>query len=513
MIVDPIERIGRFRTALSTLVADFESKVHKRPISEMCVRKRPIHEYPFCYGRDCAAQFVLFQRKSRVNCEGKPQTGCSVLGTKHKPKGDPMTYRTLTCIAAIPLFIALAAPFRLAAQINYNVVEFGELGGTAGSANGIINRGWATGADNLAGDATSVATLWVNGSTVPLGTLGGPNSAVAWPVKSNNGVIVGISETAESDPLGEDFSCWPFFAAGVPTGRICKGFRWQNGAMTALPAFPGGYSSYATAVNNRGQVVGWAENGVHDPTCDPSFQILQFRAVIWGPNGTMRELPPLPGDSTSAATAINDYGQVVGISGDCGIAVGGVSAQHAVLWENGVPIDLGNIGGDAWNTPTAINNQRTIVGFANTAPGTARTFEAFIWSKAGGMRSLGKLPGDLRSEALGINEQGQIVGLSRGGPFLFRAVLWQNNKLTDMNSLTEAGSPFLLLAGDIDQQGHIVGEAFHPDTLLAPGYIATPVPPGVAVSSAVQANPQGSLPENVRERLERRLGFASELIP
>ena len=40
-----------------------------------------------------------------------------------------------------------------------------------------------------------------------------------------------------------------------------------------------------------------------------------------------------------------------------------VSAKHAVLWQNGVPIDLGNIGGDAWNTPTAINNQGTIIGF------------------------------------------------------------------------------------------------------------------------------------------------------
>ncbi len=78
-----------------------------------------------------------------------------------------------------------------------------------------------------------------------------------------------------------------------------------------------------------GQVVGWAENGVHDPTCNTAFQILQFRAVIWQPNGTMQELPPLPGDSTSAATAINDLGQVVGISGDCGVAVGSVSARHA----------------------------------------------------------------------------------------------------------------------------------------------------------------------------------------
>ena len=425
-------------------------------------------------------------------------------------KSGILKYATMSTLLA-----TLVLPVRLAAQSNYSVVELGELGGTAGGANSINNRGWVTGSDNLAGDATSVATLWLHGSAIPLGTLGnGPNSAVAWPVKNNNGVIVGISELPDADPLGENFSCWPFVGTGTPTGRICQGFRWQNGTMTALPPFPGGYSSYATGVNNRGQVVGWAENGVHDPTCDPAFQILQFRAAIWQPNGLMQELPPLPGDSTSAATAINDYGQVVGISGDCGIAVGGVSAKHPVLWENGVPTDLGNIGGDAWNTPTAINNQGMIVGFANTAPGTARVYEAFIWTKAGGMKSLGKIPGDLRSTANGINEKGdKIVGVSRGGPYLFRAVLWQNTQLFDMNQLTVPGSPFLLSAGDIDQQGHIVGQAFHPDTLEAPAFMASPVPPGAAVSSAVRETPMGSLPENVRRQIDRRLGFASELIP
>jgi probable HAF family extracellular repeat protein len=424
-----------------------------------------------------------------------------------------MLSRISTCMGAMILFIAIALPLHLAAQSHYGVVELGELGGTAGSANGINDRGWITGADNLPGDVTSMATLWVNGSTIPLGMLGGPNSAVAWPVKNNNGVIVGISELPDTDPLGENFSCWPFFAAGVPTGRICKGFRWQNWQMTALPPFPGGYSSYATGVNNQGQVVGWAENGIHDPTCDPSFQILQFRAAIWEPDGTMQELPPLPGDSTSAATSINDLGQVVGISGDCGIAVGGVSAKHPVLWQNAIPIDLGNIGGDAWNTPTAINNQGTIIGFANTAPGTARTFEAFIWTQAAGMKPLGLLPGDIRTEALGINEKGQVVGLSRGGPHLFRAFLWQNNELFDINQLTLSGSPFLLYAGDIDQQGHIVGEALDLDTGEAPGFLATPVPPGTMVSSAVHATPQGTLPEHVRRQIERRMGFASELIP
>ena len=74
-------------------------------------------------------------------------------------------------MTAMTLFVALAVPVRLAAQSNYSVVELGELGGTAGSANGINDRGWVTGTDNLAGDLTSVATLWLNGSAIPLGTL------------------------------------------------------------------------------------------------------------------------------------------------------------------------------------------------------------------------------------------------------------------------------------------------------------------------------------------------------
>lgn len=425
-----------------------------------------------------------------------------------------MKPRSFPNLIPIALFLVLSLPCLLAAQSQYRVQTLPELGGTSASANGIDDRGWITGAANLAGDTNSMATLWWKGSAIPLGTLeNGPNSAVAWPVKSNNGVIVGISELPTLDPVGENFSCWPFFAAGVPTGRICQGFRRQNGQMTALPPFPGGYSSYATGVNNRGQIVGWAENGVHDPTCDTTTQILQFRAVIWQPDGEMQELPPLPGDSTSAATAINDRGQVVGISGDCGIAVGGVSARHAVLWENGVPRDLGNLGGDAWNTPTAINNRGVIVGFANLTPGIARTFEAFIWTASAGMKSLGKISGDLRSEALGINERGQIVGLSRGGPNVFRAVLWQDGQLLDMNGLTVPGSPFLLLAGDIDQQGHIVGEALNTDTGESPAFVATPVPPGQTASQNASTKGNVRVPESVRKQIEQRLGLASERLP
>src|SRR2546426_4145696 len=77
-----------------------------------------------------------------------------------RPKGDHMLSRISTCMGALILFIAIALPLQLAAQSHYSLVELGELGGTAGSANGTNDRGWITGADNLPGDLTSMATLW-----------------------------------------------------------------------------------------------------------------------------------------------------------------------------------------------------------------------------------------------------------------------------------------------------------------------------------------------------------------
>jgi probable HAF family extracellular repeat protein len=428
-----------------------------------------------------------------------------------------MKFRISTCMIGMALLAAFAlAPVRLTsqtAQTTYKIVSLDTLGGTQGAGNGINDRSWVTGAANQPGDNVSHAALWVGGPQITdLGALGGQsfNSAVAWPVKASNGVVVGISDTDRDQPPADNFSCYPFFATGSPTGKVCNGFRWANGAMTALPPFPGGLNSYATAVNNRSEIVGWAENGVVDPTCNTAVQTLQFRAAMWEPDGTMQELPPLPGDSTSAATAINDLGQVVGISGACGIAVGGVSAAHSVLWQNGVPSEIPNLGGHTWNTPTAINNQGTVVGFSLPAgqDGT-RNFEAFLWTQAGGLTRLGKLPGDIRAEALGVNEKNQVVGLSRGGPHVFRAFIWQNGVMSDLNCLTVPGSLFLLFANDINDRGEISGEAFDPNTLAGPAFRGIPVLNGAGSTCPVAANggQAATLPDSVRKRIRQRMDF------
>lgn len=402
----------------------------------------------------------------------------------------------------------LIFPVALAAQ-TYNVVKLDGLGGDAG-ANGINDRGYVMGQANKEGNNVSRAVLWIRGSSpIDLGTLGGPdtNSAVAWPVKSNTGLIVGISDTNQDNPLGEFFSCYPFFATGAPTGKICRGFRWEKGEMIALPPFPGGYNSYATAANNRGQVVGWAENGVHDPTCNTAFQILQFRAVIWGPNGEMQELPPLLGDSTSAATAINDKGQVVGISGACGVAVGDVSAAHAVIWENGVPTRIPDLGGHTWNTPTAINNDGVVVGFSLPADqdGT-RFYRAVVWTKEAGTKMLNQIDGDVRSAALGINDEGQIVGFSRTAGAVLRAVVWENANATikNLNDLAP-GSPYLLIAGDVNNGGRIAG--YTGDGF---GFLATPrdlVDQSEAKGASTRPRARAGIPENLRRQLLQRWGI------
>lgn len=398
-----------------------------------------------------------------------------------------MKFRTLAYITAMTLFAALVAPVWLTAQnqpehhgpTHYSVVSLGvPLGGTTSGTAAINNLGWVAGASNLTGDATEHAELWVYGRGLDLGTLGGPNSAVLWPGLNDWGEAVGISDTSHTDPLGESWSCGAFLPASH-SGHTCLGFVWQQGkGMTALPTL-GGNNGFATSVNNLGQAVGWAENTTHDPTCVPP-QVLQFEAVIWGPRpGQIQQLPNYRGDPDGAATAINNRGQVVGISGICQNAVGDLSAKHALLWQNGNVIDLGNLGGVAWNTPMAINNQGQIVGFSDLAGddnGQNPNFHAFLWTQGRGIQDLGALPGDAISEALGINDQGQVVGVSYGAGFSNpRAFIWQNGVMTDLNTLIPANSSLYLQVGqEINDLGVIVGDATDPGNGTNPAFVAIP---------------------------------------
>jgi probable HAF family extracellular repeat protein len=429
-----------------------------------------------------------------------------------------MEPRGLVKISVITLFVVLFAAIPLTAQSQaprqiskYYVFNLGTgpLGGIPEPV-GINNRGWISGGDNSATNTTVNAVLWV-GVPMDLGTLGGLNSNVSWPNHSTRGEIVGIAETAEMNPLGETWSCaWFFFG---PDGYVCNGFAWQDGVMSPLPPFPGGIDSYAAGVNNKGQVAGWAENGVHDPTCNhgaPYGQFLQFEAAIWGPRlNQMTQLAPLAGDPDSAATAINDRGQVVGISGLCSNAVGGASAEHALLWENGVPIDLGNIGGQAWNTPTSLNDEGVVVGFGNISgdENAAENPAAFIWTKAKGIKEIYPFGTDPNDVLFDINQKNQAVGNSfNPNTGTSRAVLWQNDALYDLNTLViQPTSLYLTLAQGINDAGEITGTATDTSTGAIVGFLAVPVFDGSgnpAAAAKVNTNPQEVvLSESMRKHL------------
>ena len=416
----------------------------------------------------------------------------------------------ITALATLPISLQLAAqdaPAPNTSQIRYSVISLGTLGGSASNGYGGPNdRGWVTGDANLAGDQNEHAFLWRDGVMTDLGTLGGPNSSVPTPVKDDKGLIVGGAQSATVDPLGEFWGAAYFCTAVNCEGwqNLQLGFIWRNGVMAELSPI-GGNNSEAFGVNNRGQAIGIAETAILDPNC-VAPQVLDFEAVIWGPKpGQIEQLPVLPGDSIGAALAINDKGQVVGLSGICVVPTSFAGGVHAVLWEKGAVTYLGGFGGAMNNSGTGINNRGQIVGQSDL-PGDT-TWHAFLWEN-GKMTDLGTLAGDFSSVASDINDKGQVVGSSCDVNFNCRAFLWENGRMTDLNTLIPPDSGLqLILAAGINDRGEIAGTAFDPNTGESPAFLAVPDCGPAATEPATDSMPKVTLPENIRERLQHRIRF------
>jgi len=185
--------------------------------------------------------------------------------------------------------------------------------------------------------------------------------------------------------------------------------------------------SVAYAINNNGVVVG-SENG---PT--------GVRAFLLAPGLPAMNLPPLAGDSGSEAFAVNASGQAVGLSA-------GPLGSRAVRWNSsGIPQALAAL--------QQANDSRALTINASGVAAGVSGGQAVVWSSTG-VQSLVPLAGDARSEALGINAGGQIVG-SSGEPARRRAVLWSPGAGgVDLGVLTGGGSSRAVAINDV---GQIVG--------------------------------------------------------
>ena len=313
----------------------------------------------------------------------------------------------------------------------YTVTDLGTLGGTFAFGGGINQQGWVNGTSNLAGDQLQRAFLWRNGVMIDLKTLGGPSSGSGYAV-NDLGVVVGGSEISILSPYGYQYCDFYGFSDNPP--HVCLPFAWLNGVMTPLPLLEdqyghSGINGNAQMANNRGEIVGSSENTLFDSSCSPAL-VFQQRPVFWE-DGAVHELPLLPGDIDGVTTGVNDHGQIVGFAGTGNCAN---EFLHIMLWENGEPRDLGNLGGMQFNQAQFINNQGQVVGLSNLAGD--QTGHAFLWEN-GQIEDLGTAPGDFSSAAFGINARSQIVGQSCDAAVNCRAVLWQHeqNPPADLNTL------------------------------------------------------------------------------
>lgn len=338
---------------------------------------------------------------------------------------------------------------------------------------GVTNLGWVSGFTGTS-NGSRQAALWRNGVREIVGPLpGGAHSMLQWPGMNDSGQIVGISRIGVADSLGELWSCSAFLPGA---GNICHAFFWENGTITQLPTL-GGTNGFGADINNRGQAVGWAETAVFDGSCTGA-QKLGFKAVLWEPKkGTRRALEPLTGHSASAATAINERGQAVGISGECDQSVGRKSAINAVMWDqNGVPAPLPDLGGDYWHTPMALNDRGEVVGFGNPPLGNFNgdSLRAFYWSQATGIKDLGRIAGFLSSQALGINGRGEVVGVSCG--VICRALLWVDGERYILQDLVyPATNDTLWSARGINDAGVITGRVRIANTGRTAPFVLTPI--------------------------------------
>lgn len=158
----------------------------------------------------------------------------------------------------------------------------------------------------------------------------------------------------------------------------------------------GGESSYASAINDRGHVVGSSQ------VSDGSWHGFLWRGNAMTDLGLFRP------------NGINNNDDLIGTT---------EADTSAYLWRKGRITDLGSLGAP-WTYPVAINDRAQVVGTGSTADNVSTPF---LWSR-GRMRAL-----PLHSVS-GINNSGQVAGGRLHGPDGYHAAIWWRGKVTDLGA-------------------------------------------------------------------------------
>src|SRR4051794_39087471 len=281
---------------------------------------------------------------------------------------------------------------------------------------------------------------------VDLGTLGGPYALQIFPgvTLNNRGEVIAQAGTAAPDPFSSDF--W-----------IQDGFIWHailgtgNGVVRDLGGLNGNQNLPGWIADN-GLIAGFGENGLMDDLAG----FPQLRALLWTKDHSVVDLGTL-GGNTSQGSAVNTRGQVVGFATNAvpenpdvaSFFNGGLpSAQQvrAFLWERGAMRDLGTLGGNN-AVAVAISEGGDVSGFSATDATVNETtglptIHPFL-RRHGQMTDLGTLGGTFATTGSFdkgpwgqvMNEHGQVIGTSfLAGDADWHAFVW-DGRMIDLGTL------------------------------------------------------------------------------
>jgi probable HAF family extracellular repeat protein len=197
---------------------------------------------------------------------------------------------------------------------------------------------------------------------------------------NSQGQIVGVSDTGQFDANNQPIRHAFFF-------DLNAGQMQDLGTLLPDPNNPGLFlgSSEARAINNQGQIVGMSDSA------DPAGGSVQRAFLLNSSSAQMRDLgtlvpdPNNPGQflGNSAANAINDNGVVVGVADTDALDANGNRISHGFMWDPTVhhPEDLNDPplpGGATLLEATGINNPVDICGLGVDAAGTKRGMLLFV---------------------------------------------------------------------------------------------------------------------------------------
>lgn len=311
---------------------------------------------------------------------------------------------------------------------------------------------------------TSTAYSWSGGIFQILGTfrfhMEDPTSSYGFAI-NNAGTVVGTSGTFDvsSDGL---WMCDAFIYHGVRIEPLLGTPKQDARGWIEF-----GTNQQALGINSSGTVVGIDQR--HGFFVSSTGKVHVLSAISRFTN---------TGANIAAATAINDQGVIVGASSIR--TSSGRSVLHAVVWKhpsNGTGTDLGTYAGYPHSLATALDNSGDIVGYVSRPtpnpddpdgfctsclgprdPASNADYPlpqngiAVIWRR-GVMTGLGVRAGANDSAALGINNDGVVVGTSGG-----HAVIWKAGRIEDLNNLLSRSTGWILKeANAVNDNGWIVG--------------------------------------------------------